>query len=422
MNKKILEIIAIITCLIFLLISHNNAYASSASRQTRISFASVRGNEIVDENGKEIRFRGIQIDFGSARGDMPLWFKGSAKIERFLDRIMDYVITEDDFVTIKDMGANMVRLSLNTYKDYENDSQPFTYREENFKKLDKVIAWAQKHNIYLIISMRQSPGGHNSSPHSGNNGLNKLWSNREYQKRLVALWKTIASRYAKDPIIAGYDLLNEPDAPNKEILNKVYREITKGIRGVGDKHIIFLEGNLWATQLDWIQPPLDLNTALSIHFYVPFSYIKGKGTYPAEIKGRVFDKNALRERLKKRLAYGQRLNRPVWVGEFGAKTKADNYLQYDKDVIQLFEELNLSWNYWTYKSFRGITDGQALYYNRPDSKIIQLISEIKKSKRAFSTFTKQDLKEALESLQTANFVVKRELKELLTNSILQGQK
>lgn len=131
--------------------------------------------------------------------------------------MLDYVVTEDDFRNIKNMGANIIRLSLNTCKDFEYDTNPFTYREQNFKRLEKLIEWAAKYNIYVIISMRQSPGGHNTSPHSGNNGLNQLWSNATYQKRLIALWHKIAAQYAENPTVAGYDLLNEPAAPNKGI-------------------------------------------------------------------------------------------------------------------------------------------------------------------------------------------------------------
>ncbi|NOX34221.1 MAG: glycoside hydrolase family 5 protein [Deltaproteobacteria bacterium] len=413
-EKMILRTSKIIIFFFLFFLYHYNSNLAFCSNK---HFLSVKNDKIVNETGrevKEVKLRGIQIDFGSIRGDIYSYPGNNKKLENFFDMMLDYVITEDDFRNIRDMGANMIRLSLSTYKDFEHDTNPFTYREKNFKRLDRLIKWAGKYRLYIIMSMRQSPGGHNSTPHSGNKGLNKLWTNREYQRRLIVLWKTIALRYARDPVIAGYDLLNEPDAPDKEVFNKVYREITKGIREVDDKHIIFLEGNLWAKNLDWIQSPLDTNTALSIHFYEPGIYIEGEGTYPSKIRGNIFDQQALRRRLKKRVVPGQLLNRPVWVGEFGAMTKADNYLKYDQDVIHLLEELNLHWTYWNYKNLRGKPDTQAIYYSTPNNKFIRLISKIKKSKRTFSSFTKQNLREALEFLQTVNFSEKHQLKELLT--------
>ncbi len=124
-----------------------------------------------------------------------------------LDRILDYTVTEEDFADLKDMGANAARFVLTSYKDFEIDSEPFTYREKNFEKLDRIITWAKQYDIYLIISFMAVQGGQNTAGHSGNSGKNELWQNPDYQERLKALWKKIDDRYADEPIIAGYDIM-----------------------------------------------------------------------------------------------------------------------------------------------------------------------------------------------------------------------
>ena len=96
--------------------------------------------------------------------------------------------------------------------------------------------------------MRQSPGGHNTSAHSGNNGKNTFWKNTEYQDRLALLWRKIAERYKDKEIIAGYDLLNEPAADTMTELNQAYSRIIKKIREVDTNHIIILEGNKFSTE------------------------------------------------------------------------------------------------------------------------------------------------------------------------------
>jgi aryl-phospho-beta-D-glucosidase BglC (GH1 family) len=381
--------------------------------ENEISWLSVYGNKIVNEQGMEIILRGIQIDFGSARGDVGFIDDNDPKQQEFFDNTISYITTEDDFKNLQQMEANAVRFSLNTYKDFENEASPFTYREQNFQKLDQAVSWAETYNIYLIISMRQSPGGHNSSPYSGNDGLNMLWHNQTYQQRLINLWEKIAVRYANKPIVIGYDLLNEPEAPDKEILNKVYQDITSAIRKVDEKHIIFLEGNLWGIYLDWIESPPDVNTAFSIHFYVPGSYaVEGNGTYP----GFGYDKNVLRESLQQRIDYAQELNRPVFVGEFGAVSRASNYLTYDAEVIELLEEHNLGWNYWHYKNLKGYSDTQAIYYTDNNNKYLQLMYALKQG-ADFSSFTSEQIGTVLESLETSCFFVKQELKNLIINSL-----
>ncbi len=381
----------------------------NCQRSCDISFLSVSGNILVNEKGEEVRLRGVQLDFGSARGDINFIIESDDRQNDFFDEMLDYVITEDDFADLKSMGANSARFSLNTYMDFE--TEPFIYSQENFERLDRVIAWAEEYNIYLILSMRQSPGGHNNNAHSGNNGLNELWSNVTNQERIAELWKHIALRYADKPIIAGFDLLNEPEAPNRTILNKVYLHITEAVRDVNNRHIIFLEKDL-REDLDCIDPPLDANTLLSIHFYVPWNYAGiGDGTYPST----GFDKDALRQELINRINYAATLNLPVYVGEFGAVTKADKYLDYDRDVIDLLEEQDISWGYWNYKNLRGKDTAQSIYYMAPGNEFLNLIDRLKAGE-SFSNFSEQDLQQALESLKTSNFCVKTDLKNLLEES------
>ena len=359
-----------------------------------------------------MRLRGIQMGFGSMRGDAELLDAGDPVLSDFLDRMLDHVITEDDFANVKSMGANSVRLSLSTYKDFEDDSKPYTYRENNFRKLDEVVDWAEKHEVYLVISMRQSPGGHNSSAHSGNDGKGELWRNREYRKRLAALWEKIAGRYADRPIVAGYDVLNEPLAPDRASFNEVLDEVTHAIRKAGSQQIVFLEGNEWANKLDWINSPTDKNTVLSNHFYEPGIYTTdGEGTYPSVIRGMEFNKDSLEKALTREIEYAIELDRPVWVGEFGARASADNYLAYDKDLLQVLEELGLNWCYYDYKNIKGLKGTWSIYYSAPDHPIAQLVQEL--DEKPLSSLTENEINQALESLETHNFHERTKLKDLL---------
>ena len=119
--------------------------------------------------------------------------------------------------------------------------------------------------------------------------------------------------------------------------------------------------------------------AFSIHFYEPGSYaVEGNGEYPSVISGQKFNKDELRKALSKRLKDSR--NRPILVGEFSAQTKAGNYLEYDKDIIELFEEKNLNWIYWNYRNIKGKSETQALYYAKTSNNFVQFINEIKKGK------------------------------------------
>ena len=201
--------------------------------------------------------------------------------------------------------------------------------------------------------MRQTPGGQNIS-HAGNNGLNQLWDDSFYQNKLIALWSKIASRYSHEKIVIGYDLFNEPVAPKKEVLNQIYSDLTNAIRKVDKNHVIFLEGNNWAKDIHEINIQNDKNTALSMHFYTPGIYaVKGELTYPSIIQGKEFNKKTLSAEFNKQIAYAKNNNILLWIGEFGAMSRAGNYLSYDRDLIEIINKHNLSWTYWNYKNIRG---------------------------------------------------------------------
>jgi aryl-phospho-beta-D-glucosidase BglC (GH1 family) len=38
-----------------------------------------------------------------------------------------------------------------------------------------------------------------------------LWESRDNQLKVIALWKKLAERYANEPWIGGYDIINEPN-------------------------------------------------------------------------------------------------------------------------------------------------------------------------------------------------------------------
>lgn len=144
--------------------------------------------------------------------------------------------SEQDYARVASMGFNSVRFYIN-YGIFEDDNAPYHYKESGFEWLDQNILWAKKHGIRLIVNMHFPQGGFQS-----NGAGDALWNNRSNQKRLAALWKEIARRYADEPVILGWDLLNEPVVTrNLNQWRDLAAEITWNIRQVDPKHLIIVE-------------------------------------------------------------------------------------------------------------------------------------------------------------------------------------
>ena len=120
-------------------------------------FLRVKNTDLVDKYNQIVILKGIQIDFGSLRGDIPVHLNSNEKVNSFNDLLMDNIITEYDFFTIKSMGANSIRLSLNTYKDFVDVRDNYSFREQNFKKLDNLIKWAKKIQYICDLKHETNP-------------------------------------------------------------------------------------------------------------------------------------------------------------------------------------------------------------------------------------------------------------------------
>lgn len=274
-----------------------------------------KGNLIVNGKGKEVWLKGVS--FGNE-----VWSNKTLPVNHH---------TEKDFERVASMGMNVVRFYLN-YKTLEDDQKPYTYKQEGWDWIDKNIAWAKKNNVYLILNIHVPQGGFQSNAE----GM-ALWDVKENQKRLKALWYNIAKRYAKEPGVAGYDLVNEPVvSESMDQWTSLAQQLADTIRKADKKHVLIVE-RLNAIKRNYKNFNEDMNlflindpnTMYTFHFYSPFKFthqnVSSKmgdgGKYPDETiqeeKGQVRNKAYLEAELNKYLAFGKKHNVPLYLGEFG---------------------------------------------------------------------------------------------------------
>jgi endoglucanase len=360
----------------------------------------VKQNQIVDEQGKEIRLRGacvggwmnmenfINAYPGDEHGLRAMLAKilGPGKADFFFDRWLDYFLAEDDIAFIKSCGANVVRLALN-YRHFERDDQPFKYLESGFERLDRVVQWCAKHKLYAILDLHSVQGWQNTDWHCDNSSRHAyFWQHPHFQDRYVALWEEFARRYKGIDIIAGYNVMNEPvsNAPagrfyadrdyksDWEVFNHVNRRVVKQIRAIDPDHIIYLEGDLFSSRFEKMDAPFADNLVYSSHNYAGPSYDFRKPPITAEQR----KQNVQRQReifgAHEGTRYMQRYNVPLWVGEFGAN--GDCGLD---DQVSVFEEYGAHWTIWTYKDV-GVMGFVTV---DPASKYMQVLAPVIKAKR-----------------------------------------
>lgn len=246
--------------------------ASAAKKLTQDDFVHADGRYIIGTDGERLELRGMAMG-NNVYMNMP---EPNYKHH-----------TEESYKELSEMGFNCVRFYIN-YQLFEDDKKPYKYKKSGFDWLDKNIRWAKKYGIGIIINMHCPQGGYQSS----GTGM-ALWTDKSNQKRLTALWTEIADRYADEPAVWGYGLINEPYVPLKETMEESFEqyekyasELVKAVRGASPYQAIFVECLCSAKDIngktspdwEWFVPentfPIidDKNIVYEFHTYEPFHF------------------------------------------------------------------------------------------------------------------------------------------------------
>lgn len=252
---------------------------------------------------------------------------GTTAAEAFRDSVYWNYISEEDIAQIADECFNVVRIPIN-HELLEEDLQPYVYKPEGWRVLDSVLEWCERYNVYAILDMHSAPGGQSWLFTADPDFLIYLWNGNINKNRTIELWKAIADRYKDRGIIAGYDILNEPDPSDDSLMINLYQEIIDSIRTVDNNHMIILEGSNYAADFSSFTSLLDQNMMYEFHLYTWFVSDIAAAIQP-------FTDLSLNS------------NVPIWCGEWGE----NDYAELDT-TLSLFRDpvFGLSGSaFWTWK-------------------------------------------------------------------------
>lgn len=117
-------------------------------------------------------------------------------------------ITERDFLRIKAMGFNTVRIPVPFY--IFGDRKPFIGCIE---ELDNAFSWAENYNLKILIDLHTAPESQNGFDNGGLCGIVKWATLPEEVEFVFTVLKRLAERYGKRKGLFGIELLNEPLTP-----------------------------------------------------------------------------------------------------------------------------------------------------------------------------------------------------------------
>ncbi|MCR4694389.1 MAG: glycoside hydrolase family 5 protein [Pseudobutyrivibrio sp.] len=251
----------------------------------------------------------------------------------FWDEFYSKYITKDDITWIRKQGLNSVRLPLNArHLFYLDTDLHLHFNEKTLNYIDQCLLWCKENEIYLILDMHAAPGGQTGTNiDDSQHDMPELFANPIYQDILEEAWCLLAQRYASEPTIGGYDLINEPLPNTQKQYNAqvapLYHRLINAIRKIDSNHMIILEGVHWASDFsifeEFTKEELKDNVLLQFHKY---------WNNPDEESLVVFLESA------------SRLEVPLWMGEGG-----ENNLYWYTTAFPMYERAGIGWCFWSYK-------------------------------------------------------------------------
>jgi aryl-phospho-beta-D-glucosidase BglC (GH1 family) len=227
---------------------------------------------------------------------------------------------------IKKLGFNSVRVPFHyaLFVNCENKLEGIGYN-----LLDNLINWCKEENISVLLDMHCAPGGQTGDNIDDSFGYPFLFESKEDRQLTIDIWVKLAEKYANEPIILGYDFLNEPIAHyfDKEKLNPLlepfFIELTKAVRKVDPNHLIFIAGAQWNSNFSIFGKPFDDKLVYSFHKY---------WTPPTQ------------EVIQDYIDFSNKYNVPIHLGESG-----ENSNEWIDEFRKTLEKNNISWHFWPYK-------------------------------------------------------------------------
>lgn len=257
---------------------------------------------------------------------------------------------ESDFDTCASLGINCIRLPI-WYRNFVDENN--NWYSNAFDRVDWFVEQAGKRGIYVIIDMHGAYGSQNGSDHSGVDGGNDKKGASEFffgsnaasnQEKYYQMWEKIAEHYNSNPVVAGYDLLNEPyneyrynsgysDDQLHSWLWNIYDNAYKRIRAKDPTHVIIMEATWEPTDL----PNPDTygweNVMYEYHNYLYDDYENANGQQIANMQKRINNINSAN------------YNVPSYMGEFSYFNSPSTWEQ----GLKLLNDSGLNWTSWTYK-------------------------------------------------------------------------
>jgi PKD repeat protein len=220
-----------------------------------------------------------------------------------------------DYAQAHQLGANHLRWGID-YNWYASNRTQF------FSVLDQHLAWAAQYQLWVYLVDFIPPGGSSGGfDQSASKGY-CIWSDcstsATNQTLLNNMWQDIATHYANNPTVVGYDVMNEPAPPSDSEWASLATRLYNTITTADPNHFVIIEAPL-SNDLSLFNQTS--RVVYSVHHY------PGGDNFPT----------------------GEPANTPLLIGEFGDQRTSPTAVTFVANEISRYEAAGISWTHFVWR-------------------------------------------------------------------------
>lgn len=266
-------------------------------------------------------------------------------------------LDERYFKLIAEAGFDSARIPIR-WSAHAAEDPPYEVDADFFERVDRAVEAALAENLTVVLNVHH---------------YDELYENPPEQRdRFLALWQQIASRYQDQPPELYFELLNEPHGNLDAVAwNELLADALGVVRRTNPERIVIIGPAQWNNYgaLGSLElPKEDPRLIVTFHYYLPFrfthqgaSWAEGSDEWLGTTwTGTEEERHMLRTHLDRAHRWAEEHGRPLYLGEFGAYSRADieSRVRWTEFVRSEAERRGMSWAYWEFGSGFGAYDPQ----------------------------------------------------------------
>jgi aryl-phospho-beta-D-glucosidase BglC (GH1 family) len=274
-------------------------------------------------------------------------------------------LKDEYFDEIAGAGFDSVRIPVR-WSAHAQESPPYRIDAKFFDRVDWAINQALKRHLSVVVNMHH---------------YDEIFDDPDkHRERFVAMWRQIARHYKGMPADVAFELLNEPHAKlTPEKWNGILKEAIAVIRPTNTTRQIVVGPGEWNAigALAGLElPEDDRRLIVTVHYYSPFQFTHqgaswagpdAQGWLGTKWTGSKAERQAVVRDLDKAITWAVEHRRPLYLGEFGAYSKADmeSRARWTAFVAEEAVRRKMGFAYWEFCSGFGVFDAEKNQWIEP---------------------------------------------------------